>query len=367
MVHRSPRQSPRAGCRWVRLVGMGALLAGALWLMVAPALAAVDGDAVSVRVRREIERTDLVIERAIDEVRGAANRFCHQQLAAARDLQSRARKRFPGGEVSQADLKSALRLTIQARDHALKAIDAARLEKQASESVRRTVDRSQEQASEIVGSIERSGNPLARRVFEQGIDQLQRARSALRSGNLQQAMRLAGLASNLIDRAGQIAAEEMTAATAAATSVERTAALLREVEQALAESGSPAGGRARLVEATQLLRRAGEHLQRRLFGQALRLSLRARRDGLELLGELRDAPQPEVLAAMFEELRALAAEIAPEVSASGSRSAAQRLKVAEEMLAEARQLLADRKSRAALRLLVAVETLLREAADEARR
>jgi hypothetical protein len=315
-------------------------------------------------VKIELQRTDRVIERAADEIRDAVNVFSNQQLLTARDLQRRAWREF---RETPPALKLAFGLTLKARKSALKAIEAARIEKRAGENVRRAVDRAQERIAEIGERVEQSGNPLARRIFDQGVDQIRRATRAYRAGNLQQASRLAGLALSLIERSDRIAAEQITASTAAQTSLERTEALLAEVEALLRERGFPRAEAGALAEARRFLDRARESFRKGQLSNALRLSLRARRKALDLLTKLREAPRPEDLSATLDDLAALAAEMAPEIASGGSKAAARRFAEAEELLGEARHLLHEGKTKEALRILVAAETLLREAAEAIRR
>ena len=371
MVHRLRRDSALAAAGEGRFGPMAArggwllvLLASALLLtpLVFPAVAQSGAQRDAVRI--ELERTDRVIERAADEVRDAVNVFSNKQLLTARDVQRRAWAEFTKASPA---LKLVLGLTLKARKSALKAIEAARIEKRAGENVRRAVDRAQERIAEIGERVEQSGNPLARRIFDQGVDQIRRATRAYRSGNLQQASRLAGLALSLIERSDRIAAEQVTASTAAQTSLERTEALLAEVEELLRERGFPRAEAGALAEARRFLDRSRESFRKGQLSNALRLSLRARRKALDLLTKLRDAPRSEDLSATLDDLAALAAEMAPDIASSGSKAAARRFAEAEELLGEARHLLHEGKTKEALRILVAAETLLREVADAVRR
>lgn len=311
-------------------------------------------------VQIEMERTDRVIATAGEAVGAAASVFSHQELNSARSLQSRARKQYVAGEV-----KVALKLTLESREHAINAIDAARVEERATEDVRRSVDAAQERIADVAARVEQSGNALARRVLDQGIDQIQRARRALASGNIQQASRLAGLSLGLIERAGRMAEEQITAGGVVQTSIERTSALLAEAGDLLAASDSADSDREKLHEAQRLLQQARDLARRAQNAGALRLSLRARKIGLDLLAELRAAPDTAELESMLDELSALLADTSADVRASGNPEAIGHLSQAEDMLAEARELIQDGQPREALRALVAAESLLREAADEA--
>jgi hypothetical protein len=340
------------------------LLATALLLSPLVLPAAAQSGAHRDAVRIELQRTDRIIERAADEVRDAASIFSNKQLLMARDVQRRARAEFT--KISPV-WKLVVSLTLKARQSALKAIDAARIEKRAGENVRRAVDRAQERIAEIGERVEQSGNPLARRIFDQGADQIHRARRAYLAGNLQQASRLVGLALSLIERSDRIAVEQISASTASQTSLERTEVLLAEVEELLRERGFPRAEASALAEARRFLDRARESLRKGQTGNALRLSLRARRKALDLLTKLREAPRFEDLSATLDDLAALAAEMAPDIASGGSKVAARRFAEAEELLGEARHLLHKGKTKEALRILVAAETLLREAADAVRR
>lgn len=268
------------------------------------------------------------------------------------------------GQVSLPKLKQARDLTLRARQLAIKAIEAAGIERRSRESIRGTIERAQERIGEIGQLVQESANPLAQQLLEQGQEQLHRARRAFQEAD-PRAVRLATLALELIERAGRVAMGAGPGIRVVETSIDRTEALLTEVEAGMAEGGNGGEAALRLDEAQRLLTRARAELRQGHARLALRLALEVRQAGLQLLSQLRREPSETELLPALEELEALYDELAV---AAGARAAPQLrslLTQAGEMLAKSRRSIEDGDAEEALALLVAAEALLREAAEAA--
>lgn len=319
-------------------------------------------------VLRELERTDRIIEKAGEIAREATAFSSYGHLQVAIDIQRKAWTTFRAGLLTANPdrfFERALQLTGRARREALKAMDATRIERKTQDSVQLAVDRVQERIQEVGQWVRDSGDPLANRVFDQGIEQLRRARRANLDRRYAQAARLAVLALSLIDRAGRIAHGELTAGAAVETSIERTAALLAQVEATLIERGQAPGEPPLLKEAWRLVKLAGVRLREGRARQALRLSLAARQKGLQLLGEMNQEPGEQALLELIEDLQALYAEMGPEIESVGSEKDRRTVAEGRKMLRRARVLVKEGKPRKALQHLLAAERLLKRAAQSA--
>ncbi|MFC1572908.1 hypothetical protein ACFL6M_04840 [Candidatus Eisenbacteria bacterium] len=359
MVHRNLQrlQRQRGGRVFVRAALVAVLL------IVVPILAGSaqgqTGQAAE-QVWREILKTDQVIEKAREFSGQVAVAASHRHLKTAVDIQRAARDEFKRKRYRQA-----ADMTLKARREALKALDAARVERKTQESVRHALELAEEQLENTTGWVHDSGDSQARRVLDQGVEHLRRARRANRERQYAQAMRLATLASNLFDRAARIARGEITAGAAAEVSIERTRGLLTQVESTLIESGRAPNTVPGLIEAQKLLRHALESLREGRTRRALRFSLAARKEALHLLSELSQEPGESDLLETIEELQALYAEMGPEIEAAGDRQEGRMLAEGRKLLRRARQLLGGGKRREALQHMLAAERLLKEAARSA--
>jgi len=362
---------------WARAAARAVLLAALLWPAATPAAWAQDGPAVRGgglqgpsgpardQVRLELERTDALIERAGQELLEARNVYAEERLRKARALQKQAWSEFVGA--SGAGLRNAHNLTRSARALALRAIEAVGIEKRANEAIGSMIERAQDRAAQVSATLAGSSSPLARRLFEQGLQQLTRARRALKEGDAQ-AARFATLAEHLIERAERAATGAGAAQQAAETAVERSETLLAEAAARWSEEGSPEAVRALLEDAQALGAQARKALGEGRAGLAFRLSAGAREKALQVLSRLRRSPGIEALTATLDDVEALYGEMAGRIqggAAGSGTDAAKALDQGRELLAKARALLGEGKAEEALAALVAAESLLRRAAEEA--
>ena len=313
------------------------------------------------QVENELRRTDTLLDRARDEVAGVRNAFSHERLRKATEVQRDAWTEF---RRPAPNVRRVVQLTHQARELALKAIEAAGIERRAQENVRAVIDRAEERMAEIGAQVRGSGQPLAARLLEQGGQQLRRAGRAWRE-NDPRAARLATLALSLIERAGRIAAGQGSIAAAAEVSIERADALLAEVETRLQEASPEPDLVDRLREARALLDRAREALRQGWERPALRLSLQGRELGLKLLSRLQQQPSAEDLLPALEDLEVLYDELAVEIGAGGNPEARAHLAQGRTQLEKARRLVEAGEVQEAVVTLTAAETLLRDAAEAA--
>jgi hypothetical protein len=354
------------GARARSLLARGLLilfvLAGIGWVRVS---AQASGPADMLRV--ELERTDRLIEKARDEIAGIRSAYPQTLLAEAEKLQHRAWQAYreaigPGG--SGGGLREAKLLTLQARDLAVRAIEAAGLDQRAREGVDKLIDRAQDRAAEVGQRVEASGNALARQLLEQGLDQLRRARRAYQDAQ-PHAARLAALAFDLIERAGRVAAGEGPDPAASEASLARTEALLAEIESDLADAGNPDPLVASLRGAQELVTRAREQLRAGHVRLALRLGLQARQAGLTILTQLQRLPSDAQLISALGDLEALRDQIDAELARREVPAARALLVRASDLLEQARAHLGAGESEEAVSVLAAAESLLRDAAQEA--
>jgi hypothetical protein len=336
-------------------------LAAVLLLVLAAPVRAGGPAGPATQIETELRRTDTLLDRARDEVAGVRGAFAHERLRHAVETQRKAWVEF---RRPAHDLRRVVALTREARAQALKAIEAAGIERRAAQGVSTLLDRAEQRGAEIEPAVRASSSDLAARLYDQGRRQLLRARRAWGESD-PLAARLASLAQSLFDRAGRVAAGEGAVSTAAASSIARTEALLAEADARLAQEAAASETKTLRAAAGDLLDRAREALRHDAQRAALRLSLQARESALRLLARLQRQPTGAELLPALEDLEALRGEIAPEIAASGDPRARDQLEQSGALLETARQLLAAGRIEEAVAELAAAESLLREAADAA--
>ncbi len=345
-----------------------ACLAAASLLVGASGPAAAGTQAGAEEVREELDKTAEVLERASEFIRDSGVTAAHEHFQSALQFQASAKKQYLAGRDQpkpERYFARAIELTLRARQEAQRAMDLARVALQTEDSVRQSIDQTAERADEVGRLVREANDPQARPVFDQALDHLNRARLADADRDLVQAARLVAIASNLLDRAARLAQNRVTAGASAAASIERTAALLGEVENALAESGRRADDVPLLQEARRLLARAREAQAAGQLRGALQASLAARQRALQLMGDLQQDPgRPRLLEAITE-LEALYAELGPEIEAAGGEAEKSMLDEGRRTLGRARELLERDRHRQALQHLLAAEGLLKKAARSA--
>ncbi len=336
--------------------------AALLILITALPLAQAQGQAE--RLRAELERTDLLIERARDEVAGVVNVFSRDELRKATEMQRAAWREFTHN--TAASLRRAGELTRHARRLALRSIEAAGIEKRARESTREILERAEARAADLGEGIRSSANTEAIQLLEQGLQHLRRAHRAFVDGD-PRAVRLATLARNLIERAARIAAGTAPMRGGVEAVLDRTDALLAEAEARLGEAPEPDVAAGLLQQARRLLQSAAEALRDGRAQEALRLAFQARERGLTLLSRVRGEPSAADLLPALEDLESLCDELSAEIAGSAREEAQQKWSQGRELLKRGRELLTQGKMHDALAAIVAAEALLREAAQGAER
>lgn len=313
-------------------------------------------------VGRELERTDRIIERARDQVGISTAARASQYLTQAISVQQDAHDNYRKGPRHH---RAAMVLTMKARDLARRALETAEIEVKAHQTIRDLIDSTEDLLREATDLVRDSGDPQCERLLESGRWQLQRAREAYRSVQYVMALRLAATARDLIQRSIE-RAKGLTAGDPRSLEIalDRTDALLQEVEIRIAENPDPRAAKAR-DEATVLQRRARDLARTQRPMLALRLTNQARQSAVEALLLISRNPTAEEVERAIEVVGQLIATMAPEIEASGSERAVKLLESARTRHAEAAALLASGKLPQAMEGSRIAEGLLRRSAEAA--
>jgi len=357
------RLSPRAA-------GWGALLLLVFWgnpgYGLAPALSGrLDAARSREKLEQELERTDRVLERAADQLRDCSDRKAGLLMEEAKKNQDRAR-RAGANPTAPGGLEQALRLTLLAREQAVRAIEAC-VQPVAEEALRRLLDSTQDLLSEAAGEVKASANLAAQRLLEAGSQQLDRAREAYRGREYERAATLGGMARNLILRARQRLRERdaVGARPRAELALERTDLLLAEI-RGHAEVLDDAKARALLERAEEQQEQASDLLRQGRIGPALRLTRLAREEGLKAFWRANRAPKLDSVRRAIDLVESLYADLAPSVRESGDAEAIRLLDLARDRLAAARDRLREGSAEPAAQAARQADSLLRRATERLR-
>jgi hypothetical protein len=159
------------------------------------ALAVVRGRVGIERVKKELDRTDALIEKARARLGQVADKRATEVLNKAVELQRQARQAFTENRPL-----AALRLTLAARDLLLRAWEAGRAGV-TSELVEQALAENDGLISEWAGEIRASGNASAAKLLEQGIKHQETARELFGQQRLKPALAECHTARRLLKRA----------------------------------------------------------------------------------------------------------------------------------------------------------------------
>jgi len=318
--------------RWAALLAVGA---GVL-LATAPAARADLRD----RVQEELQRTDGDLERARGIVQESSSQRAQEALELALQIQRKAWDQYRGQQRMQAG-----RLTLEARQLALRAITLAREDSGLRNRARRELD-------QAAGELRRAREEIGPNPGDQAIRLLEEARAQIDRGQVQfheqhyeAAFRLAVSARRLIRQA--TGSDAGTGSGRVQRELDRTDRLIERVGPAVRESGNE--------EAIRLLRR-GVDLQAEAWqsfrdGQP-RLALATTREAREVVGRahrlVRGPVDPGALAKALQETERVLERAADIVTDSGDEHAVKLMEKAREHQRRAHRLAENDQPRPAL-------------------
>lgn len=299
------------------------------------------------RLRAELDRTDEVIQRAAESIRGCTSAKAKVLLERASDLQLRARRQFGSGGPTTPS-RPVLDLTRRARELAVDAIEHCQSESRTLDALATTLEATRQRLVQARSAVSESPSVETRRLLEAGAWQLEKAEEAYRAGEHRRAVMLCGAARGLIDRAlvsGHAGSGHGTTTPSRVESaLERTDMILAEVRAAEGADQQP--------QAIVLLRQADREQERAraLYAEekpllALRRTQAARRPALDALALLQRGPDADQAKAAMETTARLLEHSREEIRGSGSGEAIRLLDAAETQLDQGRRAL-DRGDRA---------------------
>lgn len=221
-------------------------------------------------VRMQIERTDLRIEQAETLVSAMDNDRAEMHLAAAVDLQGRAKENF-----ANTNYEFALRLTTEARGHADRAIAIVR-NLPDPERVKAQIERTQELLERARQRIEECDVDRARAMMSAAIEMQKRALDAARDGQYLVALQLTVNARERAMKALRLCNVEENLSEAAERQVQRTDNIISRAREAL-EGCDKEQARLAMSNAERLQEQAKTELRQENYRPALKLTQMARR------------------------------------------------------------------------------------------
>lgn len=239
-----------------------------LVLLMAMPAAALAQDLNGERVQLALELTDRRIEQAEMLLAGADNERARAEVDLAVSLQAQARTAFGG-----AQLALAMRLTLEARAHADRAISILRGPN--PDGVLAQLERTRELLERARERIEECDNPRARAMIRTAFEMQVRAESAAREGRYLAALQLTMSARERAIRALRLCRMEENLAESAERALQRTDQAIERARERVEESGNEAARQA-LSRAIELQSRAWTEFRAERFEASLRLTQSAR-------------------------------------------------------------------------------------------
>jgi hypothetical protein len=348
------RQAPHLLCL------LALAVASALW-NPGPVRAQRLSESIEKRIVYELERTDRIIERAGEALGSSAGVKSNPLLDNAVDIQRKAWLAYRANPSNPA----ALKMTMEARDLARRALESAEIDVKSHESIRDLIDSTKELIDRARPMVDDRGDRQSKRLLENGIWQLDRAQDAYRAADYRKAIRLGASARDLVQRALQRARSGVAAEPVGIdTALERTDMLIEDLKGSLQGRDNPLG-RSLLERAIQLQDRARGRAEGDRPGMALKLTMQARQAALDGLLELAKDPGRADVERAVAVVDEYALDLAPEIEASRSKDALSFLDSARQRLVEARDLLGKGEMAAAIEQARIAEGLLRRAAETA--
>jgi hypothetical protein len=318
---------------------------------------------ISNEVEKELVRTDMILDRAREQMGMSITSRANDLLRQAQELQQRAWRKFHTEDSRHH--RQVLELTLKARELAQRAIETAELEAQAYEKTRDLVESTKDLIDRANTEIRESGDPQAIRLLEGGIWQLQKAREAYRSREYRKAIQLAATAHDLVERALQRSRDVSTSdRSMTEAALDQTESLIGEVRDRLRASPDPKAQKL-FEQARDLHSRARDHYRNDRDDMAIRLATRARQLALDALLILTRDPDRRDVEQALTIVEQLIEDLVPEIRRSDSERAKRLLRSARERHREAVEELDRGKLAKALETARLADGLLRRAAEAA--
>lgn len=318
------------------------------------------------RINLELQKTDLLIERADELAASSDNPVVDQFVERARETQGEAWRNF--NQRTEAGYRLAYQLTLQARNLVKSAFDNGRRTGSFEggvlnrlEQVQDLLDRFRERLNEST-----DGRSDLESLYESSRERLARAWDFYRNGNYRPALKLAEQVENSIARLVRTVDDKNRERGLYERRSEATRELVADARTSLSGCTSPAAEQ-QVSEAETALRQADELIAASRPGLALKSLQRARDLAQRALqqcdGELRLDERHERIKQAADRLSELLAEI------SGERVDEIRSLLTQtyDQLARAQSLIASGESESALVALKAAQLTLRQAEELAAR
>ncbi len=166
------------------------------------AIAIVRGEPDPERVLAQVERTRELIERARPRVEECSDERARHALRGAVEMQARAELALQGQRYL-----AALRLTLNARERAWRALRLCQLQDDPAESVERALQRTDELIERATHEVSESGSPRAELALRQAVELQGRAWAEFRADRPAVALRLTRSARSAAHRAVRLAGD----------------------------------------------------------------------------------------------------------------------------------------------------------------
>lgn len=247
------------------------------------------------KLKSELEKTDQIILRATDAVREAGSAIGKQHVERAKDIQVQAKDRYRLGMLS-----SSLKLTLNAREQAEKAVTAIRASNENSNTVRREIERTEEALNRAHDKIHSSGSARAESLFDQAVQTQSDAKEFFRGNRLRMALKATLTARDYGRRAVELAGSREDNTSRVEREIERTADLIEKARTRIDGLQNREQAEETLARAADLLDNARMELKAGNLRLAAGQTLKARNAAMMVLQLADGAVRPERIEKLLE-------------------------------------------------------------------
>lgn len=308
-------------------------------------------------VKKELEKTDRVIERAKEAVRESGNPKAQSLLEIAINLQTRAKEAF-----DQERIKLAGKLTLQAREKAFEAIGLTKRNEENENLVLKAIERTDEIIAKAKEDALLSDSPRASSLLEVAIRNQERAKEFYHERKLKMALKLTLEARELAQKSMELTDRKDKLERIAKNQLERTDRLIDKAGPIIKESGS-LRAQELFDEGVNLQEKAWDLFRQNRFGLAIKGTQRARSFVLRALGIVEENVTPQMVKKAIQQNDELIEKVGPQIKVSGNQQA---INLFEEGLShqeKAKRYLDDGKLKAALAQAKVADRLITKAFD----
>lgn len=308
-------------------------------------------------VKKELDRTDAVIEKAREAVRESRNSKAQNLLEIAINLQKKAKEAFADGRFALA-----IRLTLQAREKAFEAIGITKRSEENENLVLKALERTDQIIATAKEKVNLTDHPRASSLLEVAIRNQERAKEFYREHNLKLALKLTLKARESAQKSMDWAGLKDDLDRFARRELERTDKLIEKTSSIIRESNDTKA-KDFFDKGVDWQEKAWDLFKQNRFKAAIQNTQKAREFVLKALKILEENVTPKMVEKAIQRNDELINQVGPQIRDSGNKEAIQLFEEGLSHQEKAKDYLEDGKLKAALAQAKVADRLITKAFD----